>query len=487
MSKYGVTEKGFVLKRMDTILEEIHSDLTEGLGIDTRLNGNSLLNTLITTYAGQIADLWETAQDSYYAKFPATATGLNLDNAVQYGGVFRESARRSAYKLHCTGDDGTVVSSGVQVASDTTPAITLYAPEQFSISRSRCNSLTIRVAVVEKANYAITLNGKVYTYPNADASTSDITILNGLKELITDDEYAVTVDEESSAMKIADTELSRNNEVILSENLTTKSVTSIATFQTEDYGKIAIPNGLITVMVSNIAGFTAVTNLLNPSYGQQQETDTELRHSYMKKKALRSNMMLDSIVAELLDSVDNVESAVGFENDTDTTDSRGLPPHSIEVIVDGGDAEEIAKVILLKKAAGIQTYGSISIDVPGMYGDTIPVRFNRPEYLYTWLKIMLHGDQGIRPSNFEALTVNSVVEYVEGLASGDDLLIQLLLDGIYDTVSGITYVSIAVAYSGDSTYTPTADDYKERNIITTTRQKILLSEKRIEVSFVADT
>ncbi len=35
MSDYGVTNQGFVLKRMDTILEEIHSDLTEGFGVDT--------------------------------------------------------------------------------------------------------------------------------------------------------------------------------------------------------------------------------------------------------------------------------------------------------------------------------------------------------------------------------------------------------------------------------------------------------------------
>ena len=39
MSDYGVTNQGFVLKRMDTILEEIHSDLTEGFGVDTRLSG----------------------------------------------------------------------------------------------------------------------------------------------------------------------------------------------------------------------------------------------------------------------------------------------------------------------------------------------------------------------------------------------------------------------------------------------------------------
>ena len=87
MSEFGVTDKGFVLKRMDTVMEEIHGRLTAGFGFDTRTGGTSFLNTLITTFSGQIAELWETAQDSYYAKFPSTANGVNLDNSVQYGGI----------------------------------------------------------------------------------------------------------------------------------------------------------------------------------------------------------------------------------------------------------------------------------------------------------------------------------------------------------------------------------------------------------------
>lgn len=62
MQDYGVTDKGFVLKRMDTILEQIHADLSEGFGFDTRLTGASFLNTLIMTFAGQVADLWEIAR-----------------------------------------------------------------------------------------------------------------------------------------------------------------------------------------------------------------------------------------------------------------------------------------------------------------------------------------------------------------------------------------------------------------------------------------
>ena len=136
MPDYGITDKGFVLKRLDTILEEIHTDLTDGWKVDTRLAGTSFLNTLITTFGNQIANLWETAQDSYYAKYPATATELNLDHAVQYGGIKRAGDKRTSYILHCTGDDGTYVRENAVVATNTTPEIRLFQRRNFRLPGS---------------------------------------------------------------------------------------------------------------------------------------------------------------------------------------------------------------------------------------------------------------------------------------------------------------------------------------------------------------
>ena len=197
--------------------------------------------------------------------------------------------------------------------------------------------------------------------------------------------------------------------------------------------------------------------------------------------------MIESIVGELLNNIENVESASGYENDTDYVDSRGLPPHSIEIIVEGGDNSEIAQAILRRKAGGIQTYGSIEVGVPGVYGDTIPVRFNRPDYLYTWLKVVLHGDKSQLPTNYASLTIQALISDGAEFVAGNNLLTQLLNDGIYDAVAGLTYVEIYTAYGTSSTYVPEASDYKQKNIIVTSRQKVLIDEKRIEVSFSEDS
>lgn len=483
MAEYGVTDKGFNIKRLDTIMEEIHTDLTEAFGFDTRLTKPSFLDTLITTFSYQISDLWETAQDNYYAKYPATATGVSLDNAVQYGGIRRAANKRTSYRLHCTGDDGTYVREEAIVATNTSPEVRLKNADEFEITRDAFNRVSIKVASAEVGVYSVTINGSQYSFSSPEGVEDDI--ITGLAKAITDDGYTITA--KNNTLTIEDKTISRSNVLILSDNLTTSSVTVIATFLTEEYGKITLPYGIVTKMVNNVTGFTAVTNLLEPTYGRKQENDIELRQSYIAKSALRSNTMIESIVGELLNNIENVESASGYENDTDYVDSRGLPPHSIEIIVEGGDNSEIAQAILRRKAGGIQTYGSIEVGVPGAYGDTIPVRFNRPDYLYTWLKVVLHGDKSQLPTNYASLTIQALISDGAEFVAGTNLLTQLLNDGIYDAVAGLTYVEIYTAYGTSSTYVPESSDYKQKNIIVTSRQKVLIDEKRIEVSFSEDS
>lgn len=486
MADYGVTNKGFVLKRADAIMEEIHSDLTAGFGCDTRSSEKSFLNVLVTTFTGQIADLWETAQDSYYAKYPSSADGISLDNAIQYGGIRRTAAKRSCYPLHCTGSDGTPIPEGSIVQTSTLPKIKLSVLSNFEIAKSSFNKAKVIVSSLENnAVYTLTINGIQYKYQSKIGSKLDV--LNGLADTMTDTQFTVTVDMVNGFMLIEDKQLYRSNEIKMSSNLTTQDVTSIINFYTADYGKFIIPYNIITEMVNNISGFTTVTNMLEPTYGRDKETDIELRQSYLAKSALRSNTMIESIVSELINNVSNVESASGYENDTDVVDENGLPPHSIEIIAEGGDESLIAEAILKRKAGGIQTYGEVEIKVPGSYGDTIPIHFNRPEFLYAWVKVVVHGNSVKIPSNYAALVKASLLEDGFQMKAGSSLYSQLLNEGIYNGVAGVTYVDITTAYSTDSSYVPDDADFNAGNIIVSMRQKILLDENRIEVTFDADS
>lgn len=482
MAEYGVTEKGFVIKRLDVILDEIHSDLTEKFKFNTRQDPQSFLNVLVTTFGGKISELWEVAQNSYYAKYPSTAEGASLDYAVQYGGIKREKNSYSYYKLHCKGEDGTTVRQGAVVATNTAPQMKLNAVSEFEITRDRFNCAEVRVAAASKGSlYSVSVNGVQYSY----TSTSDdaLEILKGLAAVTKPEGYVVSVDEENLTLSVVDETVSRVGILVLSDNLTTASVTVIADFATNEYGKFIFPDGTIDVIITNIAGFESVNNLIPPTYGRLQETDVELRHSYLAKSAIRSTRMIDSICSQLINNVANVESATGYENETDDTDSEGRPPHSVEIIVDGGEASEIAAIILDKKAAGIQTFGDIEVEVATKYGDAVSVRFNRPEYVYTWLKVTLDADSSYLPTNYANLTIDSILSKAAELKAGDALLSQTFNDGIYDTVGGVTYIDIKCATTGDKDYIPTESEYAKVNVSVTSRQKIVVTDTRIEVVY----
>lgn len=482
MAEYGVTDKGFVIKRLDEILEEIHTDLTDGFGFNTRMDPQSFLNVLITTFGGKISELWEVAQSSYYAKYPSTAEGASLDNAVQYGGIRRGPNKYSYYKLHCTGVDGTTVRQGAVVATNTAPQMKLNAVSEFEITRNAFNKAVIRVAAEAVGQiYSVSINGVQYSYTSQ--SSDALSILSGLANAISAAGYTISVDSNSVLLAIEDQTVSRSGVLVLSDNLTTSSVTVIADFATNDYGRYIFPNGTVTEIVTVITGFDSVENLIVPTYGQLQETDVELRHSYLAKSAIRSTRMIDSICSQLIDNVANVESATGYENDTDDTDDEGRPPHSVEIVVDGGDETEIATVILDKKAAGIQTFGDVTVNVATDYGDTVPISFNRPEYVYVWMKITLDADSSYLPTNYANLTIDSVVSDAAALHAGDDMLSQTFNDGIYAAVGGVTYVNIKCATTTDPNYVPSEDEYSKVNVSVSSIQKAVVTDTRIEVVY----
>lgn len=183
MAEYGITDKGFEIKRLDEILEELHSELSGKFGFNTRLDPQSFLNVLITTYGGQISELWEVAQASYYAKYPSTAEGVSLDNAVQYGGIRRSPNKYSYYTLHCTGDDGTTVRQGATVATNTAPQAKLSAVSEFVITRENFNRVSIRVAApVTGAIYSVSINGVQYSFTSS--SDDELSIIEGLSKLL---------------------------------------------------------------------------------------------------------------------------------------------------------------------------------------------------------------------------------------------------------------------------------------------------------------
>ena len=486
MPEYGITETGLRIKRFDTILSEINAFQTEGFGVQVGANTRSFLNTLNTSVADKIAELWELGADIYHNLSPMSAEGAALDNAVQFGGNSREKARSTYYPIHCECTEGITLDEETLIESDTNPAIKFLSAEERTISRSSFNKAKVKVVSTQPGEaYTVALNGTLYSY-TCKVQDGAEAILGGLRDLILADEaeaFTASVDSENVLLVIEAADVESENSMLLTDNLTTESVTAIISFASEEPGEVSLPNGAITKIVTAPTGFLSCTNLCGYVAGRLLETDVELRQSYVDKIFSRSSRMTDSIRSAILANCTGVTAAQVYENRTNETDSEGRPPHSVEAVVDGGSNSDIAEQILATVSAGITTYGSVSVDVPGEDDDMIEVCFNRPTYIYCWFKVTLTiSKASLVPANYAELVETAIVDAMSQVENGEDVVPQQqFLPAIYEQVPGISYIDVSI-YTTTSASEGQPSSYPLRSVEITNRQRAMTSSTRIEVA-----
>lgn len=477
MADYGLTSKGVNIKRLDVILEEMHTDLTEAWGVNTQQNPSSLLNAMLTNIADRIAELWELGQDVYNSQYPASAEGMYLDNAAQFTGTTRETAAPSYYHILCTGTDGTTIPTSTIISSQTAPVTNLVPTKENTISRDNFNIAVVKAVSIDGNPITVALNGSIYSVTPAKGTDAK-EALTTLAEAINDDDFVATIGDEDGYLHITAVSEISTNTLVLSDNLTTDSVGSVFTFETEDTGDIYLPAGAINEITKAVTGMTSVVNVGSYIAGQDEETDTEYRQSYLEKIFSRSANMVVSIRSAILNNCQGVTAIAVYENDTDEVDEYDRYPHSIEVVVDGGDETEIAQQILNTKPGGISTYGSVEVTLAGEYEDEITIRFNRPTYLKLWMHVEITVAKGATlPSNYVDLIRNVIVEKVDALQCADDVIPQnLFLPDIYSSVYGVGYVVITME-TGDEA----PSEYTQYNIYASARERAITEESMIEV------
>lgn len=475
MPEYGLTRRGPNIKRLDTIIEEMHSDISEGWGVNTRQNPQSLINVLITDIADKIAELWEFGEQLYYSQYPSTAEGVNLDNAAQYGGSTRELPARSYYRILCTGLDGTEIPAGTMIASDTSPRTNLVLPEAARITRESFNRAAVTATQPWNPNTAmgIAVNGTLWTKePDPEKSAEEN--LKALAAVIKDPDFRVTAEGDTLVLEALDPVSSSS--LVLSENLTTASVGSVIMFATEEDGDIYLPPGVVSVIVKSAAGLESVENVGEYIAGRLEETDSEFRQSYADKIFNRSSTMIESIQSAILKNVQGVTTCSVYENCGDDIDEKGRWPHSVEVVADGGDPAEIARQIFDTKAGGINTFGSVEVELPGLYGEKIPVRFNRPVNVYVWFRVEVTMSRTANlPVNYLEIIKTQLIDGVKALKAGEDVVPQTFLP----KVPGADYLDISLFATPDAGQP--AGEYALRSVSIDERERAVTDEGRIEV------
>jgi uncharacterized phage protein gp47/JayE len=169
--------------------------------------------------------------------------------------------------------------------------------------------------------------------------------------------------------------------------------------------------------VDTVGGWQAVSNPGVATPGAEQETNAELRIRRANSVGKPGVNQIDSMYGEIANT-DGVRRVAIYENDTNVTDSNGLPAHSIAPIVDGGSDEDVALAIYLKKNPGVAlhvaaTEVSVLVTSPTYVWQTKTIKFSRPEYVDMTVAVEL-TDNGSLPANIEDIVIDAILNYTQG-------------------------------------------------------------------------
>ena len=221
--------------------------------------------------------------------------------------------------------------------------------------------------------------GATYTYQNVQITIDRGISLQGLDSLANDiNGIGFTVEDNNGQQFI----------LLDSQNPVTPG-TYTYTFRSKSLGAITTTANTITNPVTIVIGVTAINNATSQTtIGINEELDAVFRARQQLSTANNAKSSEDSIYSNII-ALSGVISAKVYQNDTDTTDSNGIPGHTMYAIVEGGSDTNIANEIFIQKTMGCGMLGSTVISVLNAQGRAKDIKFDRPQgkILYITLDI----------------------------------------------------------------------------------------------------
>lgn len=473
VSQYGVTSEGFKRKRLAEIRSDILSRFADKTGLTIANGSNSVIGMLVDIHGYEFSDIWSGLEGCYNAMYPNSANGVSLTNAASLTAIRPISAEQTTVILTCYGTAGTTITEDAQIA-DSATSVTYTADEDTNISLSTVSDCEIIApTIVAGTIYSLTIDSVTKSYTAIAGNTKTI-VLTALASQFSFTDRTLSISNE--VLSITMNNQSKTFTLAVS-NLTVQKLGSPVNFTCDSYGAIEPIIGNLTTIVTSITGWDSVNNAVDANVGRSNETDTELRQRWSQSVYKKASAMIEAIQANVYENVNGVTTCLVYENSSDTTDAEGRLPHSVEVIVMGGEDTEIAKEIWNYKAVGIDTNGSVSTVIQDSQGVDHTIKFNRPTEIKVWLNITVDKNTEETWSDNNATEIKELLlAYGNSLKVGQDVILQKMLGTIYSNTTGVGYVTIT-ATTGE-----TAGTYTTDNITITSRQLAVFDTARITVT-----
>lgn len=441
---YGLDGSGFNAKPATQVKSELDAAFKAGpLGAsagsepDGSIPVRSLAGQFISILTDAFAGVWDVLLALWSNSDPATATGAALDVICALTGTRRKPATLSTVVAVACGDPGTVLPTG-RVAT------VAFSGTRFASTAPK----TIGGPLPQWANATGYLVGdRVFNPTDSDGPRVYQCIFPGTSAALGDG----PTNGGDSGTDITDGSV---HWTFLGSGFGAVDVP----FAAEATGPFAALARTLTSIATPVSGWRSIRNITDAVVGSDVETDAELRVRRVVELVTTAAATVDAIRNRLL-KVPGVKSCTVFHNDTDATDGDGLPPHSVEVLVDGGADADVWMATWLAVGGGIAMYGNTPGTIVDSQGTTQSVTFSRPTLVPIYVTIDVDVDALAYPSDGDTEIKVAVVDFGAPFALGRNVTASgvgsaaFSIPGVLDTTS--VFIGTAPA-PGTSTTIPIA-------------------------------
>lgn len=129
-----ITEVGFERPTYDNILQAQIQRCKQQFGEDIDTSETSVLGKFIRITAYDLAQAYEDLENTYYARYPSTSGGINLDRLCPYAGITRNPATAAMRRVEVTGAANALIKMGFLFSADNTETeITYYTVSDLTL------------------------------------------------------------------------------------------------------------------------------------------------------------------------------------------------------------------------------------------------------------------------------------------------------------------------------------------------------------------
>ena len=440
MPTYGITASGFVIKTMEVIRAELDASAKNLFGDSVDVSDESDLGQLNAIIAEREALVWELAEAAYNSNDPDSNTGQAQDAICAITGTTRLNPAPSTTTLLLTGDENTVVTIGSQASVTTTNELfNTLANATLVLATAWVGTTAYVVGDIRSdtggAIWECRVAGTSAASPGPQVGSED-----GNGEIV---DGTVTWYYAGNGLSFA---------TVLAESDNTGAI-------------VAAKNAIVTIETP-ISGWSSVNNLAAVVEGNILESNAILRTRRESELNSTGKAPLDAIRAHIVKEVAGQTSVKVFENNTDTTDADGVPPHAIELLIEGGEDQDIRNELFAAVGGGIQTYGTASGTVEDSQGVDHTLKHSRPTTIDIDCDIVFEFDPALTTEAIsEAAVLARLPIFAAAQSIGRDCVSSHIKADLFANVTGLLDVSAAEIIL--ATGTPIA----ETTIVITNRQR----------------